>query len=281
MTATSRPRSATWTLALLAGLALFARGAWAAPADSLAGEQARKEQAARAVLERASEQAGGLAAWQAARDVRFRMIMRTYAAGVPGRPDTSEVTFRLHGGLRYREVSPGGEVIGCDGRRGWGIHHGSLSTAPVDSLMGMLQAANGSLWFEVPFRFLEPGFRYTHLGTIQVDGRRCDVVQAIEMVRGRRPENCDSYCAYFDPADGKLLGANFTRVVAGETRPRLAVWFSEWMPAGPFLVPTVARWHKLGGDLLPDLSVPLLEYRREDVRFDVDAPDGDFAVPAR
>jgi hypothetical protein len=78
-----------------------------------------------------------------------------------------------------------------------------------------------------------------------------------------------------------MLGANFTRVEVGEFQPRLAVWFDGWVRSGPFEVPAVARWYRLKGDLLPDLSTPVLEYRRSDIRFDLGAPDSLFAVPRR
>ncbi|HVP38322.1 MAG TPA: hypothetical protein VMS93_03980 [Candidatus Saccharimonadales bacterium] len=247
----------------------------AAMADSLKTVQARR------ILERAAGLAGGLEAWQATRDVRFQMVMTPFAKGAPGKSDTSTVTFRLHGRPRYREEISDGTVLACDGQRGWAVRGQALSLAPVDSMLGMLQAASVSLWFGVPFRFLDPDFHVTYLGNIAVGGRRCEVVQAVELVPGRSLARSDVYCAYFDSTTGRLLGANFTRVALRENQPRLAAWFGGWVTAGPFQVPSVMRLHKLGEDLLPKLDTPLLEYRRLGIRFDVGAPDSLFDIPRR
>jgi hypothetical protein len=267
--------------ALAAGVvALWAGATVAAPADSLAAVDAARARRGREILERAAERAGGLDAWRAARDVRFRMVMTGYQDGKPGLADTTAVMFRLHGGRRYREEAPDGTVLGCDGTRGWALRGGVPAMAPMDSVMGLFQAGTVSLWFEAPFRFLDPDFQVTYLGAIDVGGRRCDVVQALERVKGRPRERCDAYCAYFD-STARMLGSNFTRVAVRENQPRLAVWFDEWARVGAFEVPRVCRMYRLGGSLLPDLAVPLLEYRRSDIRFDVGAPDSLFAAPRR
>jgi hypothetical protein len=264
--------------ALAATLVVATGTAAASPVDSLA---ALKAQRARAILERAAEQAGGLEAWRATRDVSFILVMRGFTDGVPGPAESSMVTFRLHGSRQYREVAPDGSELGSDGTVGWSLRGGKVSVARADSLMAMYQATTIPLWFEVPFRFLDPDFSVTHLGSIDVGGRPCEVVQALEKVPGRRLSQCNAYCAYFDAATGRMLGSNLTRVEVGESQPRLAAWFDEPVGAGRFTMPAVMRLYALGQSLLPDLSAPLLEYRRESIRFGVDAPDSTFRVPAR
>jgi hypothetical protein len=263
---------------LALALALAGRAAAASPSDSLA---ALKTQRARAILERAAAQAGGLEAWRAARDASFLMVMRGFTNGVPGPADSSMVTFRLHGARKYREVAPDGSVLGCNGTVGWSLRDGQVSVAHQDSVMAVYQAGAIPLWFEVPFRFLDPDFSVTYLGSIDVGGTRCDVVQALERVPGRRLSQCNAYCAYFDAGTGRMLGSNLTRVELGESQPRLAAWFDEPVRAGPFTLPSVVRLHALDKSLLPNLSVPLLEYRRESIRFGVGTPDSAFEVPAR
>ncbi|MBI5837629.1 MAG: hypothetical protein HZB25_10315 [Candidatus Eisenbacteria bacterium] len=252
-----------------------APAAVAAP-DSAPVERQRK---ALEVLQRAADYSGGLRAWNAARDVRFRLVMGTYKDGRVARPDTTEVSLRLRGKPGFREQAAAW-AIGWDGGMAWFRGGGRVSVAPRDSAMTRVQAGFVSWWFAAPFCFLDSTSECAYLGRIEVEGRPCEVVQVIDHRSGRPRERCDVTSAYFDPADGRFLGANFTRVDLGETRPRLATWFDDWVAVGPLLLPSTQRLYRLTGNMLPDLKAPQVEYRRLDMRLDAGAPDSLFALPA-
>jgi len=255
---------------------------------ALAGQVAQPAQpapvapdaAARAVVQRGIDYAGGFAAWASRKSVEFRKtVTRFRPDGSVERRRVETHRYRLQpsfGGRIERDEEGKNALMVNNGTRAWRFVDGQELTTQEESNSARGSTFGSHYVFGMPFKLLDPGVQLASAGRERLaDGTEVEKVRATYDRGAGDAGGYHTWTYYFDTKTGRLC-ANHLNYEADQYD------FSEYFDDQSFSGVRVAtRRRGYSADASGKTGPLVSETLYEQVRFDVPLPDSLFSPPNR
>jgi len=193
----------------------------------------------KAIVDRAIDAHGGLAAWRGAGDITFTMvdtwpglIGALAAPPYPTEPATMRYAYNFHLGKGRIEFVGTDEVWGHDSVEGWRSVAGKRVYDDIEDVTFVVPTL--AYFVGLPFKFADPGVNLHYVGADEWNDRPVETVlvtfhEGIGAVQ-------DRYLAMFDPESGRFVATTFTVKEQGDL-PQGAADYLDWQEVGGMVLP--------------------------------------------